>query len=182
MKKLMLFAAVALASCVVSASSCNWSISLGKADFGGAAYYGFVGDAALQTSVISALDNGGSTLADFLGSKSSVNGTLSTNRGSASTLFQNVSAGDSVFFLVFKTSVTDGDGYYMTDVKTLTSDLVYDSPDTPKSTFEFKSTDDFAKSGSVGSSKPGPEPTPEPTSGLLLLLGMAGLALKRKHA
>ena len=28
----------------------------------------------------------------------------------------------------------------------------------------------------------GPEPIPEPTSGLLLLLGMAGLALKRKRA
>ena len=27
----------------------------------------------------------------------------------------------------------------------------------------------------------GPEPTPEPTSGLLLVLGIAGLALKRKH-
>ena len=29
---------------------------------------------------------------------------------------------------------------------------------------------------------PGPDPAPEPTSGLLLLLGVAGLALKRKRA
>lgn len=29
---------------------------------------------------------------------------------------------------------------------------------------------------------PGPEPTPEPTSGLLMLVGLAGLALKRKVA
>lgn len=29
---------------------------------------------------------------------------------------------------------------------------------------------------------PGPDPVPEPTSGLLVLLGMAGLALKRKKA
>ena len=29
---------------------------------------------------------------------------------------------------------------------------------------------------------PGPEPIPEPTSGLLLLLGVAGLALRRRHA
>ena len=32
------------------------------------------------------------------------------------------------------------------------------------------------------SSTPGPDPVPEPTSGLMLLLGMAGLALKRKRA
>lgn len=46
-------------------------------------------------------------------------------------------------------------------------------------------TDEHLTSGgytiSVGGG-PGPEPVPEPTSGLLLLLGMAGLALKRKCA
>ena len=36
--------------------------------------------------------------------------------------------------------------------------------------------------GSVMSFAPTPTPTPEPTSGMLLLLGLAGLALKRKRA
>ena len=36
------------------------------------------------------------------------------------------------------------------------------------------------KSGWQTYSGPQPTPTPEPTSGLLLLLGVAGLALKRK--
>ena len=35
---------------------------------------------------------------------------------------------------------------------------------------------------SSGPVPPGPDPIPEPTSGLLLLLGVAGLALKRKRA
>ena len=42
----------------------------------------------------------------------------------------------------------------------------------------------FTSSGTIGGgpTPPGPDPIPEPTSGLLLLLGVAGLALRRRRA
>ena len=40
----------------------------------------------------------------------------------------------------------------------------------------------FGDAGWYAKSSGGTEPIPEPTSGILLLLGMAGLALRRKHA
>ena len=42
--------------------------------------------------------------------------------------------------------------------------------------------DTCATSGWQSYTAPGPAPIPEPTSGLLLLIGVAGLALKRKRA
>lgn len=43
-------------------------------------------------------------------------------------------------------------------------------------------TADFKTAGTWDYTANEPEPTPEPTSGLLMLLGMAGLALRRKRA
>ena len=53
--------------------------------------------------------------------------------------------------------------------------------------FQANSTGDIAffsdspSTWTTAGTPPGPEPTPEPTSGLLLLLGVAGLALRRKQ-
>ena len=41
---------------------------------------------------------------------------------------------------------------------------------------------DWTATPQPGPTPPGPTPIPEPTSGLLMLLGMAGLALRRKQA
>ena len=49
-----------------------------------------------------------------------------------------------------------------------------------QSTLSTASPANWTVSG-ITSKGPGPEPTPEPTSGLLLLLGVAGLALRRKQ-
>ena len=43
-------------------------------------------------------------------------------------------------------------------------------------------TADMYRTAGPAPTPPGPQPIPEPTSGLLMLLGVAGLALRRKHA
>ena len=70
------------------------------------------------------------------------------------------------------------EGYYY--VQTGTSVLAMDpATDTPYSDF---STVDAVTGDAWRTAAPAAEPIPEPTSGLLVLLGMAGLALKRKRA
>ena len=69
--------------------------------------------------------------------------------------------------------LTDGKGYY---ARELSTPVAYCPEDYY---FEFYELD-FDVSGAA--TPFGAEPVPEPTSGLLLLLGVAGLALKRKRA
>ena len=70
--------------------------------------------------------------------------------------------------------LADGEGYYARD---LSADVAW-VPE--EEGFELWGPDGFTVSGDA---KPfGAEPVPEPTSGLLLLLGVAGLALKRQRA
>lgn len=76
------------------------------------------------------------------------------------------------------------EGYYY--VQTGTSTLAQD-PATDTWYARFQSPDavdgDAWRTASLASpTPPGPDPAPEPTSGLLVLLGVAGLALKRKRA
>lgn len=66
----------------------------------------------------------------------------------------------------FRFVITDGDKEFMSGQKTVPAQLA----DT--ASIKFGSQADVKWTGNV----------PEPTSGLLLLLGMAGLALRRKHA
>lgn len=69
----------------------------------------------------------------------------------------------------------DGKGYWVSDVVDATPNL-YEPGSAQAGTLQvLPSSIAFANFS-------GTEPTPEPTSGLLLLMGVAGLALKRKRA
>ena len=80
----------------------------------------------------------------------------------------------SFYYIVF-----NGDNMLVSDAVTSTYDLV-----TQIHAVEFASSKDYAKAlPSTGAySGAGWYAVPEPTSGLLMLLGMAGLALRRKRA
>ena len=77
--------------------------------------------------------------------------------------------------------VLNGDNMLVSAAATSTYDTV-----TTGHSLEFASSKDYAKAlptqASAGYSGAGWYAVPEPTSGLLLLLGVAGLALKRKRA
>lgn len=98
----------------------------------------------------------------------------------------NASGGQTYSLVLFdQDGVTDYEnyeGYYY--IYTGTSISSYDA-DTSTSFADMTNTDpvlgDAWRTAGAASPTP-PDPAPEPTSGLLLLLGMAGLALKRKKA
>ncbi len=82
----------------------------------------------------------------------------------------------TVYLAIFDTAtITDSSNYYLTDTQTFTT---YTGTETAQVKWGSQSTASQAAGAwtSVTSS------VPEPTSGLLMLLGMAGLALRRKRA
>ena len=78
--------------------------------------------------------------------------------------------------------IVDGDGKYVKWNDTLTG---YDSTDSDPPVLSYTAANLASFTSAQGGAKAfggGSGPVPEPTSGLLMLLGVAGLALKRKRA
>ena len=183
MKKIMIaFAAIALA-CVANAASVGWSAA-GLSAYAGDAYKFFVigQNGVSDISTITALlDEGTSVDSYAFGS-----GTVAAN-GNAAVAFgssgKTLDAGTYTSFMVLFDSAapTVGDNYLLiangaNQTKSFTSTAA-------SVTFVAGNVSSLANDSanwkSFGSAGP---VVPEPTSGLLLLLGMAGLALKRKVA
>ena len=81
--------------------------------------------------------------------------------------------------IIFAMVSADGKQYALTEAVAPGDTYIQDGMDSSKSTFKpsgFGAFKDFASSPTP------PDPIPEPTSAMLLVLGMAGLALKRKRA
>ena len=89
----------------------------------------------------------------------------------------NTAATDSIttYFVVF-----NGSNMYISDTATSDYDGIAQAHDITFSTSMNKSSQALPSTGAYSGA--GWYAVPEPTSGLLLLLGMAGLALKRKRA
>ena len=83
----------------------------------------------------------------------------------------------------FYLAAIDGNTIHYLDVTSSFQTMVFAPPDSAPgtATAAFADVATSATTATIGGG-PGPEPTPEPTSAMLLLLGMAGLALRRRHA
>ena len=159
----------------VRAASVDWNYTgAAEADVGKTVYL-IVGDVAQQTwesvgqIADAAIENGGSgTIASAGRNKYSIKDTTA----------YPIDAGSSAYFVIVS---ADQKMYGVSSVQDMSA-LIYDPEKQEGSKGKFDV-------GSLGISPtkefgggPGPEPIPEPTSGLLLLLGVAGLALKRRRA
>ena len=118
--------------------------------------------------------DGSDTLQADLAAKSIGSATFANNRGTATTVPTVTSdAPTSMFWMVFTDGSYDADSAVTWTAVTDVSRYYYTPPATG-STLSLNAAS-YANSGTIAS-------VPEPTSGLLMLVGLAGLALRRRRA
>ncbi len=187
MKKIMMAAAIICAAVGTQAATANWKVSAaqifdgtgGTTKYAGNAYF-FNADAIDQAALF-ALFTSDPTFdltaqTGYLASGTVANGVINANTAANQFGAFEQASGKYNFFFV----LVDGDKMY------LSANAAANASGTDNAQqISFGSQAAGSKLTSEGFSAPGQWATaaiPEPTSGLLLLLGVAGLALKRKRA
>lgn len=186
MKKIMIAVAAIAVAAMTQAASFNWKAtgSTTKGYFYDAtgakitsSMTSYLFDSAVlsQADLLTSLRSGGS----ISSLESVTQSTIASSKMAAKAFDYGTVGNDYGFYMV----VIDGDNALVSDLISAsaqaadTSDVSFANPGTwSKNAFSGADTS-FSSAGWYSTSS-----VPEPTSGLLLLLGMAGLALKRKHA
>ena len=190
MKKLIMAVAVCCAAVAVQAASVKWdsaTLYTPTADGGStttkiganATGYLFTLTEAEYNSFLAAYNDSGdmSTVWDTY-KDSLTGGTASSSRSSAVLITTTADVGDTVYAAVIYTTTATFDGaekdFYIANIGTGTvgSDAG----------ISIGNLGNFYLGDNAGTATGGWTAVPEPTSGLMLLLGVAGLALKRKRA
>lgn len=182
MKKIMVALSVVALVAFAQAGSFKWGTGMGQAVYKagtetklGTAYTAYLFDSSTYAQ--------GTLLSAFLGSgidysKSLSNKALSSSGTIASTQIDAVSGQAYSLYAV----VVDDKNVYISEYKDVTgpdgskSTTVYFSPTTSSKAAALDSASGYVGAGWYTTA------VPEPTSGLLMLLGIAGLALRRRRA
>ena len=181
MKKLMfMLAAVAMAACA-QAAAVSWTCTNVKdstgAKISGVAY--FIDAAVLSQSDFKALSGADAFNTALSGMYSWTPGTAgkyssASDVENATLGLSDATTGYSVYLAVFDTAtITDSSNYYLTGEQSLAT---LSGSYTASVAFGNQSTPSQAAGAWTAVS------VPEPTSGLLMLIGLAGLALRRRRA
>lgn len=182
MKKLIIAAAITCAAVVSQAASVGWS-GTGAGSFAGDLYNVFVigqNGVESQAAIIAMLDAGTDVSAYAFGTGNvSDKGMLTTV---ASKSGKSLDAGTYTSFLVLFDDVTPTKGESKYFVASGAADQTISFTSTAASaTFKAGTIAPGTSSSGTGWASYGAA-VPEPTSGILLLLGFAGLALRRRRA
>ena len=170
MKKMFMFFALALACAGVNAASVDWKVSGDAATNGNKVY------------LVGALSDAWTSVADIV-TDSAAFGTKGTS-GIIARAGRGYSTGDHslVSDSVTKTSgdvyviiVSGDDAKSYTYTKVDWKGFAYEGAESSPGTYNYTATDLINNGTTV-------EFVPEPTSGLLMLVGLAGLALRRRRA
>ena len=187
MKKLIIALAVVAAGVAANAASFSWKAQSGYLYDGadtpakltsGTAYLMFT-SVMSQSDLVSAFATDAAAAASTVASKTVNAAPVASNSRIALTdaFTADVTANQTAYFVVF-----NGDNMYVS----IEADAPYAA--VGESTISFGSISSSSKAfndvagGYAGAGWYGAAAVPEPTSGLLMLLGMAGLALRRKRA
>ena len=181
MKKLMVLVACTMLTALVQAATVGWNVAAGNAAFGNNAYQFYVigQNGADSIATITALLDAGTDTANYVFGS----GTLAANGtgsvlASASGKTLNSGTYDAFAIIFDSASPKAGESKYV---------VVSGAANLHKVIADTTATVMFA-TGSAASIVNNADnwksygAVPEPTSGLLMLLGMAGLALRRKRA
>ena len=190
MKKLMIAATMALAAIGLNAATINWTATKGYLYDGvsankitsGSAYLMVLTTGYTQSDLVSAFNTANGDVATTVAAMTA-SGVLATGtatiednaRIAEGVSSYNTTSDVTAYFVVFNNdkmyvSVT-GDALY--DPVMGAADLAFSSI-TASSKLEFQASEGYSAAGWYA--------VPEPTSGLLMLLGMCGLALRRRRA
>lgn len=186
MKKLMITTAVALAAVVTNAAAVSWTT-------GGLAYDGetlaketakgylWIVESTVYNTYASYTDGEAlskAIYADYKGKLGEATASGVSGKRGALALTDGVDygAGESVYAIVLYTTTQGGKDYIMGNAGYVTLESAQNKEVSAMGTF-------IGGDGtSATSNATGWAAVPEPTSGLLMLLGMAGLALRRRRA
>ena len=179
MKKLMIMLAAVAMAVGANAASVSWTCTNVKDGSGtpinGVAY--FVNAATLSQSDAAAFTSAAEWTAALSGMYSYTPTTAGKYTSTAvenSTLGLADATASSAYLVIFDTAtITDASNYYMTEVKSF---------DTLSGTFEQQVKWGSQSTPSQAAGAWTAVAVPEPTSGLLMLVGLAGLALRRRRA
>ena len=186
MKKVMIGLAAIALSFGVQAASVDWKIQTGGTTYAGMNVYAFTAaDLATTTALDACKSTTASDWTTFFATGDKGSATGSGNRLAAQASTVGVSTGESLTFVIVDGNVAEGSNYYVFNSVAIPAANVYEPPATGAQWNSLKAGDlTLAGSGkfTAGSTPtPDPDPLPEPTSGLLLLVGGAMLALRRKQ-
>ena len=189
MKKLMIALVAVAMGVAANAASFNWSApsgrlfdGLGSASANRYAGTGYLFNAATvsQTAIIAAFTSA-SGVEDTLATALST-GTFASGRASASADFAGPDSSFNAYFVVLGKDGSGNDAIYISDT------TVAEYTAVGAGSIEFGQQNSYSSAGfkDAASGYAGAgwyaASVPEPTSGLLMLLGMAGLALRRRRA
>ena len=189
MKKLMVMVALVAAAVSANAAQYAWSAATGRLfdgqgtatanRYAGTGYL-FAAGTVAQSDIVAALV--ADTLATTLGTALSQNTFANGRTSDVSAAFETTGLANA-YFVVLGTDGDGNNGVYISDIGNI------ESSDVGASQVTFGSQNAYSaafKDATAGYSGAGwysmPSAVPEPTSGLLMLLGVAGLALRRRRA
>ena len=174
MKRLILMAVVAISAGFANAASFNWKLTTGS-DYLGMNVYAVSGSTA--TSILAACQSTDSAKwTDVFSGFTSATVAGTGSRANAAGASDGIAANDTLVFVIVDGAVANGSKYWVVNDYSIPDTYVYEPPNTPSATATIAlSTQGTAGSGTFTA-------VPEPTSGLLMLLGVAGLALRRRRA